>query len=346
MINNEDNITSPARHSENFYRMPIFVRIAVYDNFTSIPRIIDLRHDSVSDFIDITTEKIYRISHDQGGKVPYTIIKEIVENLIHAQFSEVIITIINNGNQIIISDQGPGITDIDKAMLPGFTSATREMKNFIRGVGSGLPIVKETISFSGGTIDIKNNMNKGTVVILKINSNESLAVETADTFAGVPGRRKDDKLRQTAKDEVFEDTDTFARRKDDKLDHAGKDVLIEDTDNLAKTASPVKNSGNFAKTENKSSKFESRGELPGNIIPEEYSSLKLSLRQVKILYLTLELEESGPSIISKELGFSLSTSFRELSYLEKTGLLKTFSSGKKRLSKKGFKYLEYYSNNF
>jgi len=67
---------------------------------------------------------------------------------------------------------------------------------------------------------------------------------------------------------------------------------------------------------------------------------------MKILFLILELEEAGPSRISKELGFSLSTSFRELTFLEKEGLLKTYASGKKRLSKKGAKYLEYYSNNF
>jgi len=342
MTNNEDNVASLARHPDIIYRMPIFVRIAVYDNFTSIPRIIDLRHDSINDFIDITTEKIYRISHDQGGKVPYTIIKEIVENLIHAQFSEVIITIINNGNQIIISDQGPGISDIEKAMLPGFTSATREMKSFIRGVGSGLPIVKETIRFSGGTIDIKNNMSKGTVVILKINNSESLEVETPDNFGIVSGRRKDDKKDLTATDGVIEGTGNLVRHKDDKMDLTAKDTA----DNLLKSAPPVKNSESSVNAEDKPLKFEKRGELPGTAIPEEYSSLRLTLRQVKILYLTLELEESGPSIISKELGFSLSTSFRELSYLEKTGLLKTFSSGKKRLSKKGFKYLEYYSNNF
>ena len=315
MTDKEDNIALLAEHPENFYRLPILVRIAVYDNFTSIPRIIDLRHDSINDFIDITTEKIYRISHDQGGKIPYTIIKEIVENLIHAQFSEVIITIINNGNQIMISDQGPGISDIEKAMLPGFTSATREMKNFIRGVGSGLPIVKETISFSGGTIDIKNNMNKGTVVILKINNNEP----SAGDFSIISGGSSDAKKNLTEKEPV---------------------------NNSDKTASSVENLAASSDEREHSLNFDRREEFLKNSIPEEYSSLKLSLRQIKILYLTLELEESGPSIITKELGFSLSTSFRELSYLEKEGLLKTFSSGKKRLSKKGFKYLEYYSNNF
>jgi len=314
MENKEDNIAYAANPPEQFYGLPIFVRIAVYDNLTSVPRIIDLKHDSVNDFIDITTEKIYRVSHDQGGKIPYTIIKEIVENLIHAEFSEVIITIINNGNQIMITDQGPGISDIDKAMMPGFTSATKEMKKFIRGVGSGLPIVKETITFSGGTIDIKNNMNKGTVVILKINSSES----AIDDF-------KPDSILSAQSDAAL--TEKSAADMNKIISETEAPVIsVESRENLIKP-----------------DKLE---EFTRNLVPEEYNSLKLSLRQIKILYLTLELEESGPSIISKELGFSLSTSFRELSYLEKEGLLKTFSSGKKRLSKKGFKYLEYYSNTF
>jgi predicted HTH transcriptional regulator len=315
MTDTEDNITVPPDHHEIFYRLPIFVRIAVYDNFTSIPRIIDLKHDSVNDFIDITTEKIYQISHGQGGKIPYTIIKEIVENLIHAEFSEVIITIINNGNQIMITDQGPGISDIDKAMMPGFTSATKEMKKFIRGVGSGLPIVKETIRFSGGTIDIKNNINRGTVVVLKINSSESSIGDFNPSPAAAAGTVND---------------------------AAGKEPLINPEKIISHMENPVPDTAlrvPFPK-QDKADGFS------GNPIPEDYNSLKLTLRQIKILYLTLELEEAGPSVISKELGFSLSTSFRELSYLEREGLLKTFSSGKKKLSKKGFKYLEYYSNTF
>jgi predicted transcriptional regulator len=315
MTDMEDNIALPSKHPDNLYNVPIFVRIAVYDNLTSIPRIIDLKHDTVNDFIDITTEKIYQISHAQGGKIPYTIIKEIVENLIHAEFSEVIITIVNNGNQIMITDQGPGISDIDKAMLPGFTSATKEMKKFIRGVGSGLPIVKETIRFSGGTIDIKNNMDKGTVVILKINSSES-AIGDFNTAPVVSAEANKEPAEK------------------------------ESVNNLEKTISAIEDLDTDGQLPRPLLKPDKLDEFSRKLIPEEFNSLKLSLRQIKILYITLELEESGPSIISKELGFSLSTSFRELSYLEKEGLLKTFSSGKKRLSKKGFKYLEYYSNTF
>ena len=71
----------------------------------------------------------------------------------------------------------------------------------------------------------------------------------------------------------------------------------------------------------------------------------LSERQKKILFLILELEEAGPSTISEELGFSLSTAYRELTFLEKNKLLSAENSGKRKLSKKGLKYLEYYSNN-
>jgi Mn-dependent DtxR family transcriptional regulator len=60
----------------------------------------------------------------------------------------------------------------------------------------------------------------------------------------------------------------------------------------------------------------------------------------------LELEETGPAKIAKELGFSLSTSYRELIFLENEKLLTLAESGKRRMSAKGKKYLEYYLNNF
>ncbi len=189
------------------------------------------------------------------------------------------------------------------------------MKKFIRGVGSGLPIVKETIRFSGGSIDIRDNMNKGTVVILKINGDEN----------------KNDNFNISIKSFNNKEPDS-SEVTDDKNTHL-KSIDPEEVSNPVSPEHITKNT-------------DTAGSLKNPYVPDEFVSVKLSLRQIKILFLTLELEESGPSVISKELGFSLSTSFRELSYLEKEGFLKNFSSGKKRLSKKGFKYLEYYSNSF
>jgi predicted HTH transcriptional regulator len=274
-----NNNSSPGNPNRNIMDIP--VRIAVYDNMRSIPRIIDLNFNDINNFINETSEKTYNLSHEIGGRIPYTIIKEIIENLIHADFKEVIITVLDSGNHIIVTDQGPGIEDKEKAFLPGYTTATSKMKEYIRGVGSGFPIIKETITFSGGSIDVKDNIKRGTVISLKLGL----------TKDGEEVQGSGSKLAA----ELPSDTESGDKTQTDSLD--------------------------------------------------KFSGKILSDRQKKILFVILELEEAGPSTIAKELGFSLSTSYRELIYLEKNNLLIPSSSGKRRLSKKGMKYLEYYSNN-
>ena len=43
------------------------------------------------------------------------VIREIVENFIHAHFVEPIISILDGGNTIRFADQGPGIEDKERA---------------------------------------------------------------------------------------------------------------------------------------------------------------------------------------------------------------------------------------
>lgn len=105
-----------------------------------------------------------------GGTIPYTVIREVSENFIHAKFAEIIVSILDQGKTIRFSDQGPGITHKDKAQLPGFTSAVEPMKRYIRGVGSGLPIVKDYLDFSNGTITIEDNLECGSVVTISLTS--------------------------------------------------------------------------------------------------------------------------------------------------------------------------------
>lgn len=144
------------------------VRIALYDSFASTPQIIELKESEIREFMDLLSQKTYQYSHDCGGKIPYVVIKEIVENLIHANFNEVVVSIYKDGGVIRISDQGPGITDKKKAILPGFTTAKEDMKRYIRGVGSGLPIAKESIELSGGSMNIDDNLSSGTVITLSL----------------------------------------------------------------------------------------------------------------------------------------------------------------------------------
>ncbi|HEY3317686.1 MAG TPA: ATP-binding protein [Coriobacteriia bacterium] len=143
-------------------------RIAVYDSLVAAPRVEDVSAGDPAGFIEALSAKVYQIGHDQGGRIPYTLIREIVENFIHARFSEVIVTVMDDGNTIRFSDQGPGIVEKDKAFLPGYSTATTSMKRIIRGVGSGLPIVKECLSFSDGSIAVEDNLGRGTVVTLSV----------------------------------------------------------------------------------------------------------------------------------------------------------------------------------
>lgn len=143
-------------------------RIAIYDSLSSAPRIIKLSSSDYQEFIDILSTKTYQLSQEKGGSIPFTIIKELIENLIHAHFKEIIITILSNGNTIKISDQGPGIKNKEMVFEPGFSTANQEMKKIIKGVGSGLPITREVLSFSGGSIKIEDNLGSGCVITINL----------------------------------------------------------------------------------------------------------------------------------------------------------------------------------
>lgn len=142
------------------------VRLAVYDSPLAAPQVVSLSATDLQTFIGELTSQTYSHSRQRGGKIPFVVIREVVENLIHAYFRNAVITILDDGNTIRISDQGPGIRDKQRALEPGFTTATQEMRRFIRGVGSGLPVAKEQLAFLGGNLVIEDNLNQGTVVTL------------------------------------------------------------------------------------------------------------------------------------------------------------------------------------
>lgn len=146
---------------------PAEARIAIYDGLIAAPRVEDLLADDLAAAIEQLASRTYNLARERGGSIPYTIIREVSENLIHAGFREVVVTILDDGSTIRFSDQGPGIPDKEKVFLPGFTTADARMKRIIRGVGSGLPIVRETLAFAGGTIEIDDNLGSGTVVTLR-----------------------------------------------------------------------------------------------------------------------------------------------------------------------------------
>ncbi len=385
----------------NLNQSLLFCRIAIYDNLKSIPKIIDLKYQQIENLLTDLPQKVYMFSHELGGHIPYTILKEVIENLIHANFQDITISILDNGNFIIISDHGPGIIDKEKAFLPGYTSATNEMKKYIRGVGSGLPIVKETIHFCGGIIEVQDNINHGTVVCLKMSNNinntantnintnnniqnnnlrdfsDIIAVKNGTINKNLPilniPYKKDNKLKNNKqfdlehinieKDDIISGNSVSNNKTiENKTIEPSNQIDIKEkipnlnfqkilkqipnkktkeTQDTSKfyqypTNNTNLNSDKVDRIENKTKENELDKILP----------LNLTIRQKKILSLMLELEECGPAKIAKELGFSLSTSYRDLVFLERIKLLESASNGKRKLSLLGKKYLEYYLNSF
>jgi uncharacterized membrane protein len=147
-------------------------RIAVYDDLLSAPRIVDIDPALIVDFIENIASKTYDLAQKQGGSLPYSVIREIAENFIHAQFKECTVSVLEKGNTIRFSDQGPGIEKKHLVQQPGITSATAEMKRFIRGVGSGFPIVREYLEYRNGFLSIDDNAREGSVITLSVNAQQ------------------------------------------------------------------------------------------------------------------------------------------------------------------------------
>ena len=143
-------------------------RVAVYDDALMPPRVIEIQPAPTNEFIENLASCINEQKTLLGGKIPYTAIREVTENFIHAQFNEVVVSILDSGNTIRFCDQGPGIHDAEKAQLPGFTSATEPMKSYIRGVGSGLPLVKEYLDLTQGKLYIEDNIDQGAAITITL----------------------------------------------------------------------------------------------------------------------------------------------------------------------------------
>ena len=149
--------------------MTSVARIALYDDLRSAPRVTEIMPASTPDYIEALASTIYNQAKQAGGSIPYTVEREVSENFIHARFTEIIVSILDGGNTIRFADQGPGISDKKKAQLPGFSSAVDPKKGYIRGVGSGLPIVCDYLNFTLGSISIDDNIGQGTVVTISMN---------------------------------------------------------------------------------------------------------------------------------------------------------------------------------
>src|SRR5919202_5305062 len=102
------------------------------------------------------------------GSVPEEALREVMENLIHAEFRGVVISVLDEGNVVRISDRGPGIRQKERAFEFGFSGASPEAVLEIRGVGAGLGIARAAAEKVGGTVTLEDNIGGGTVATVSV----------------------------------------------------------------------------------------------------------------------------------------------------------------------------------
>jgi len=100
--------------------------------------------------------------------LPTPAVRETIENLVHAGFSDAVVSVLDGGLTVRVSDHGPGIADPARALQPGFTSAGSEARRLVRGVGGGLPLAAELMADAGGRLEIDANLGGGTAVTLRL----------------------------------------------------------------------------------------------------------------------------------------------------------------------------------
>ena len=145
----------------------IGIKVAVYPK-SGEPEVSEISaatpHAASAKFSRLVMEKI----RASGGRVPEEAVRELVENLIHAEFRGVVISILEDGNVVRISDKGPGIEHKQRAFEFGFSGATPEAAREIRGVGAGLGIARASAEKAGGTVTVEDNIGGGTVATVSM----------------------------------------------------------------------------------------------------------------------------------------------------------------------------------
>ena len=167
--------------SDNSLTVRYAARIAVYDDKSAAPRVVLVEPKDVRSYLDEIAATVNQLAHEQGGKIPFMVMREIVENFIHARFVAPTISIMDNGNTIRFSDQGPGIKEKNRALEFGTSSATEEMKSFIRGVGFGLPYAQQYMVEKGGSLTLEDNISGGTIVTLSTRCSKDAHIQTLPT---------------------------------------------------------------------------------------------------------------------------------------------------------------------
>lgn len=87
-----------------------------------------------------------------------------INMVIHAGGGEAKVVVSDTGVEIILSDKGPGIANIEQAMQEGFSTAPDNIRSLGFGAGMGLPNMKRYTDY----MNIDSVVGEGTTITMRV----------------------------------------------------------------------------------------------------------------------------------------------------------------------------------
>lgn len=154
-------LTTPTNTRPAHPRQPVRrARLAVYAGPSDPPVVEDFSGDDATLLEDLF-DRVLSLS-----AVPALALREVIENLVHADFDGACVSVMDGGSRVRVTDCGPGVADKGRAFEPGYSTACERARTIVRGVGSGLPVAAAVMRAAGGDIALDDNLRGGTVVTL------------------------------------------------------------------------------------------------------------------------------------------------------------------------------------
>lgn len=98
-------------------------------------------------------------------KVSIAMYEGEINMVIHANGGTADVEVDDDDITIVLTDNGPGIPDLDLAMQEGFSTARENIRALGFGAGMGLPNMKKYSDY----MDIKTEIGVGTTITMKVN---------------------------------------------------------------------------------------------------------------------------------------------------------------------------------
>ena len=115
--------------------------------------------------------RIKKLLRDMG--FPSEIIRRVsvamyegeINMVIHAGGGVAEVGVYDEYIEIVLDDRGPGISDIDKAMQEGYSTASDNIRSLGFGAGMGLPNMKKNTD----KLEIFSTVGVGTKIVMRVN---------------------------------------------------------------------------------------------------------------------------------------------------------------------------------